>query len=67
MKARFVGDPNDNGSGPEHVSVWGLEFEKGEWTDVGDDARFAGHSHFETADGDAKPRRGRKADAEAVE
>jgi hypothetical protein len=41
MKARFVGDPNDGGSGPDVLTHWGVEFQKGKWTDVGSDARFA--------------------------
>lgn len=54
MKARFVGDPNDHGSGPQTVSVWGVEFVKGEWRSVSS-AQFATHSHFEfDADGDGE-------------
>jgi len=50
MKARFVGDPNDNHSGPNRVTLHGLEFEKNVWRTV-DKAVFATHSHFEF-DGD---------------
>lgn len=64
MKARFVGDPNDGNSGPDTLTVWGVEFEKGKWTDVGDDERFARHSHFEVR-GDAP--RGRTVAADASE
>ncbi len=47
MRVRFIGDPNDNFSGPDHLKCWGVEFVKGEWTEV-EDERFARHSHFET-------------------
>lgn len=49
MKARFVGDPNDGNSGPDTLTVWGVEFEKGKWQAV-TDPRFARHSHFEVKD-----------------
>lgn len=48
MKARFVGDPGDNFSGPDLIEVWGETFVKGEWQEVKSD-RFATHSHFEIA------------------
>lgn len=51
MKARFVGDPNDSGSGPDRLTMWGVEFVKGEWTAVSD-RRLATHSHFEFRDED---------------
>jgi hypothetical protein len=55
VKARFVGDPNDNYSGPEQITCWGVEFVKGEWTPVAD-KRFGRHSHFEfDADDDGEP------------
>jgi hypothetical protein len=64
MKARFVGDPNDNGSGPDVLTVWGVEFQKGKWTDVGSDVRFSRHSHFEFSE-DGKVRNTRASAAEA--
>ena len=64
MRARFVGDPNDGGGGPDEITVWGVPFVKGEWRAV-TDGRFARHSHFETEgaasvdpfdhDGDGRP------------
>lgn len=57
MQARFVGDPNDNGSGPDHLTVYGVEFVKGEWRDV-DNPRFATHSHFEVREAAATVRKG---------
>ncbi len=51
MKARFVGDPNDHGSGPERITVFGVEFVKGEWTTV-TNRRLRTHSHFEFKDGE---------------
>jgi hypothetical protein len=50
MRARFIGDPRDNFSGPDVLTCWGVEFVKGEWTEV-DDPRFASHSHFEVDEG----------------
>lgn len=58
MKARFIGDPNDNGSGPDVLTCWGVEFVKnGDWVKV-KDPRFARHNHFEfdaDEDGEADP------------
>lgn len=55
MKARFIGDPSDGGSGPQAISVWGHDFVKGEWRTVAN-AKFARHSHFEfDGDGDGEP------------
>lgn len=59
MRARFIGDPNDGGSGPETITVFGVEFTKGKWRAVDSD-RFATHSHFEFDAATAAPR-GRKA------
>ena len=50
MKARFIGDPNDNFSGPQHMRMWGVDFVKGEWVQV-TDPRFATNNHFEFDDG----------------
>lgn len=55
MKAMFVGDPNDNFSGAETITVYGETFTKGKWKEVGSN-RFATHSHFLTdADEDGAP------------
>ncbi len=50
MRARFIGDPNDNFSGPERITFWGVEFVKGEWERV-TNPRFATNNHFEVDDG----------------
>ncbi len=50
MKARFIGDPNDGFSGPDIMTMWGVEFAKGEWVKVMD-PRFARHNHFEVEGG----------------
>jgi len=50
MKARFIGDPNDNFSGPQHMRMWGVDFVKGEWVQV-TEPRFATNNHFEVDDG----------------
>lgn len=60
MKARFIGDPNDDFSGPQVLTSWGQSFEFGVWTDVTSDlgAKAATHSHFEVDandDGEADP------------
>jgi len=62
MRAKFIGDPNDNFSGPGQITVWGVEFKFDQWTEV-TDPRFARHNHFETDDG-PKRRKGSKADVE---
>jgi hypothetical protein len=55
MKARFIGDPGDGFSGPETLTVFGVEFVKGEWAEVRD-KRFGSHSHFEfDADENGEP------------
>lgn len=55
MKARFVGDPADHFSGPDAITVWGVQFVKDKWREV-DNNRFATHSHFQTdADEDGAP------------
>lgn len=53
MKARFIGDPNDNFSGPDVFPLRGVTFLKDKWTSVADEALFAKlqtHNHFETAE-----------------
>lgn len=55
MKARFIGDPNDNCSGADTITVYDHEFVKGKWRTVSN-AKFATHSHFEfDGDEDGKP------------
>jgi hypothetical protein len=54
MRARFVGDPNDNGSGPSEIRAYGLDFEKGVWREVPDDFPLH-HSHFEVRGSSAPP------------
>lgn len=52
--AKYVGDPNDDDSGPKVLNVKGVEFTKGEITEVSDDLHdhLAKHSHF---DAEVKP------------
>jgi len=53
MKARFIGDPNDNFSGPDVFPLRGVTFLKDKWTSVADVALFEKlltHNHFETRD-----------------
>jgi hypothetical protein len=52
MRARFKGDPNRNGEGPEVIEAFGLTFTKGAWIGVdGLDPVFLrklrGNNHFE--------------------
>lgn len=57
MRARFIGDPTNGGEGPSGLSLFGVDFVKGEWADVPRQfaAKIAGNSHFETdADDDGK-------------
>jgi len=60
MKARFIGDPRNNGEGAPALSFGGVTFAKGEWADVPASlvAKLTGNSHFEVdanADGQADP------------
>jgi hypothetical protein len=49
---RFIGDPNDDFSGPDMLEWFGLIFSRDDWTEVpeGLTAKIAGHSHFESED-----------------
>lgn len=50
MRFRFIGDPNDNFSGPDTVTVFGLVFSRVEWTEVSDETvtrKLCRHNHFE--------------------
>lgn len=48
MKFRFIGDPNDGGSGPDSVELFGLSFGRAEATEVPDDVaeRLKRNNHF---------------------
>ncbi|MBB03966.1 MAG: hypothetical protein CML03_00330 [Pseudooceanicola sp.] len=51
MQARFIGDPRNDGAGPEGIVLWGHAFRKGEWTAVENAelfARLEKNNHFET-------------------
>lgn len=53
MRAKFIGDPNDDFSGPRVYSFRGVDFPKGKWVPLTDAVTFAkceGSSHFETSD-----------------
>lgn len=49
MRARFIGDPRNGGEGASALSFAGVDFIKGEWSDVPDSfaAKIAGNNHFE--------------------
>lgn len=53
---RFIGDPNDDGSGPDEIEWDGHVFRRDAWTEVPDDqcAKLRGNGHFEER-GDALP------------
>lgn len=55
MKARFIGDPLDDHSGPRTLRLFGLTFQKGVWASIPSelDRKISGNSHFETAADDA--------------
>lgn len=46
---RFIGDPNDDFSGPSTIRVWGHDFRKGDYLNVPDSvaAKAETHSHFQ--------------------
>lgn len=60
MRARFRGDPERNGSGPEVIEAFGLVFRKGEWTAVTTSdpvqlRKLRGNSHFEVDEAGSVP------------
>lgn len=55
MQAKFIGDPNDDFSGPKVLNCRGVDFPKGRWVrDIPEEleAKLRGHSHFEISDAD---------------
>jgi hypothetical protein len=58
-KFRFVGDPNDDWSGPKSIDAFGLTFTRDDFTPVPPDVavKLAGNSHFEAEGGDAPAKR----------
>lgn len=60
MEARFIGDPANDGDGPNTVPFRGEDFTKNLWRPVSDElgAKLKGHSHFEVR-GDALDRDGK--------
>lgn len=48
MRVRFVGNPANGFDGPDVLPLFGVEFVKGEWTEVDASvfARLSRHSHF---------------------
>lgn len=56
-RARFIGDPRYGGEGASALSLFGVDFTKGEWSPVSAAvaAKLSGNSHFEIdADGDGE-------------
>lgn len=56
MEARFIGDPNDEFSGPEALTMYDTRFPKGEWVDVAhlsaaQFAKLVGNGHFQAVPG----------------
>lgn len=56
MKAKFIGDPSDDFSGPKVLNHAGTFFPKDRFVGVSDEvaAKLAGNNHFEVAKGDAE-------------
>ena len=48
MRAKFVGDPMNEGEGPDVLLAFGVAWEKGKARDVppGAEAKIAGNRHF---------------------
>lgn len=54
MRAKFIGDPNRGGEGPNVTTTLGKTFRKGAWLAIDDEKVFLkleGNSHFETSRG----------------
>jgi hypothetical protein len=50
MKFRFIGDPRNNGSGPDAFVKFDLAFSRDEWTEVDDPSvirKLLGSDHYE--------------------
>lgn len=47
-KAKFIGDPNDDFSGPSIMTLWGYSFPKGEYIEISDTVanKVRTHNHF---------------------
>jgi hypothetical protein len=51
MRAKFIGDPNNNGEGPKVTTTLGKTFRRDAWTAIEDEKVFLkleGNSHFLT-------------------
>jgi hypothetical protein len=49
VNVKFIGDPNDDFSGPSVMKLWGHEFKKGEFTPVPSSVgeKALAHNHFQ--------------------
>lgn len=50
MRARFIGDPNDDYSGPDVLHMMGKSFPRDEWVEIDDDdvaRKIEGNTHFD--------------------
>lgn len=60
MKARFIGDPRDDFSGPKTIPLFGRTFPKGRFVTIeGDDAekvigKLQANDHFEVGEGEGE-------------
>ncbi len=51
MKFRFIGDPNDNYSGPDVLEMFGMKFPRDKWVEVPegrDSEKLSNNAHFDT-------------------
>lgn len=68
MEVTFIGDPNDDFSGPAEVTVYGITFQKGDAVKVDgrtkDADKFRGHSHFEVIEESPKKAKQEKQEKE---
>lgn len=67
MKAKFLGDPNDDFSGPKTIRLFGRQFPQGRFvtvekigTETDKDVerilgKLSGNAHFEVAEGEGEP------------
>lgn len=57
MRARFIGDPNNEGEGPKVLPLYGINFPHGEWVSIDGNhlamTKLWGNNHFEVEAGEA--------------
>lgn len=51
---RFIGDPGNDGEGPPEIVMYGVSFNRTDWSEVSDAEairRLSNHTHFQSDNG----------------